>query len=422
MERKEIGLGRLILGCVILVEVLCQNVGAETLYMADGAFFRRDDQHTPSVLHTVNTNTGEVTPIGSIGYYVADLAWDRTTKTLYGATSKHDPLHNGLIKIDTNTGAGTPIGTTGWGTGEKMHIVQIDVDSSGNMLGGGKSIDEFIPVPGTDQSNVIRHTLLGIDKKTGTFRYIGAAPHHPPAMKPDGTRDFTVFADGSTSLFFDNENKLWIGSPGGSFLFAMDLVTGTTSAAFDSNTSSLTGGITTKILIKSRGAFDRSTGLYWDLDPNYIFTIHNISNGELVDTIMTPNTDILPDVIKRPALAFANNSVDPVDTDGDGIPNAGDNCINVANANQRDTNSDGFGNMCDGDLDNNLIIDEWDLDLLHGFTDTYDPSSESEDEADRDFSYDPDKDFDGDGEVDAKDDRIFNQMPNKPGPSGLRSL
>jgi uncharacterized repeat protein (TIGR01451 family) len=44
------------------------------------------------------------------------------------------------------------------------------------------------------------------------------------------------------------------------------------------------------------------------------------------------------------------------DNDTDQIPQIYDNCLNVANPDQRDTNFDGFGNMCDGDLNNSLGI------------------------------------------------------------------
>ena len=36
-----------------------------------------------------------------------------------------------------------------------------------------------------------------------------------------------------------------------------------------------------------------------------------------------------------------------VDTDGDGIPDAQDNCPAVSNANQLDTDGDGIGDACD---------------------------------------------------------------------------
>lgn len=37
----------------------------------------------------------------------------------------------------------------------------------------------------------------------------------------------------------------------------------------------------------------------------------------------------------------------PVDTDGDSVPDSSDNCPNSANANQADNDSDGIGNVCD---------------------------------------------------------------------------
>ena len=44
-------------------------------------------------------------------------------------------------------------------------------------------------------------------------------------------------------------------------------------------------------------------------------------------------------------------SAAPGDADGDGVPDASDNCTLVANADQFDADNDGYGNACDGDLD-----------------------------------------------------------------------
>ena len=42
----------------------------------------------------------------------------------------------------------------------------------------------------------------------------------------------------------------------------------------------------------------------------------------------------------------------PVDTDGDGVPNAQDNCPFTANPDQADNDDDGQGDVCDADDDN----------------------------------------------------------------------
>lgn len=92
------------------------------------------------------------------------------------------------------------------------------------------------------------------------------------------------------------------------------------------------------------------------------------------------------------------------DSDADTVRNTMDNCTLVVNTNQRDTDSDGYGNICDPDLDNNLIVNAADLALFKPLF----------------FSTDPNADFDGNGTVNAADLAILKAMFFKPpGPSGL---
>ena len=93
-----------------------------------------------------------------------------------------------------------------------------------------------------------------------------------------------------------------------------------------------------------------------------------------------------------------------VDSDNDGVPDTLDNCVLVANADQRDSNGDGIGNFCDADLNNDCVTNALDLGLFKAVF----------------FSTDPHADFNGDGIVNAVDLGIFRALFFRPpGPSGL---
>ena len=98
-------------------------------------------------------------------------------------------------------------------------------------------------------------------------------------------------------------------------------------------------------------------------------------------------------------------AADEIDSDKDGVPNAIDNCVNVANANQRDTDRDGIGNSCDGDLDNSGFVNSIDFSMFRK----------------RLLTKDPDADLDGNGFVNSLDFSQFKKLLLKaPGPSNTK--
>ncbi|MBT8143570.1 MAG: hypothetical protein KJO55_02655, partial [Gammaproteobacteria bacterium] len=95
------------------------------------------------------------------------------------------------------------------------------------------------------------------------------------------------------------------------------------------------------------------------------------------------------------------------DSDFDGVIDSQDNCIDIDNNDQRDTDGDGHGNICDADFDNSCLVNFNDLSIM----------------ADGFFGSDPELDLDSNGIVNFADlsilaDRFF----QAPGPSALGSL
>ncbi|MFK8013918.1 MAG: hypothetical protein AB8G17_00580 [Gammaproteobacteria bacterium] len=90
------------------------------------------------------------------------------------------------------------------------------------------------------------------------------------------------------------------------------------------------------------------------------------------------------------------------DSDGDGVPDACDNCTVVANALQEDSDNDGFGNQCDADFNQDCVVNVQDLGFLRSVF----------------FTNDPDADLNSDGVVNIIDLGVLRTlffMP--PGPS-----
>jgi len=104
-----------------------------------------------------------------------------------------------------------------------------------------------------------------------------------------------------------------------------------------------------------------------------------------------------------PSLYAANVHV-AYDFDHDGVPDNLDNCIFVKNADQRDSDHDGFGNVCDPDLNNDGTVDYVDLFYLKSLFQSHDANA----------------DFDGDGVVSWSDlQTMLNMFLSSPGPSGI---
>ncbi|MEM6638261.1 MAG: hypothetical protein AAF610_00020 [Pseudomonadota bacterium] len=112
-----------------------------------------------------------------------------------------------------------------------------------------------------------------------------------------------------------------------------------------------------------------------------------------------------PPLFDQTSFTLVVNEV--ADSDGDGVADDQDNCTDVPNAAQRDTNGDGYGNLCDADLNNDCVTNILDLGLFRTVF----------------FTTDGDADFNGDGTVNFVDLGILRTLFfQAPGPSGVTSV
>lgn len=109
-------------------------------------------------------------------------------------------------------------------------------------------------------------------------------------------------------------------------------------------------------------------------------------------------------------------SAEDGDRDGDGVPDRRDNCLDVPNPEQRDSNGDRVGNRCDPDVDDDgRVVTSW------GRIYPVDARGDLEAIAltARNGPHDPDHDLDGDGRVDENDLALAQLwLFRQPGPSG----
>ena len=181
------------------------------------------------------------------------------------------------------------------------------------------------------------------------------------------------------------QSNLVLTSSGGS-------LSGFTISASDSDTGDT---LTYNIVSAPEGlTFDFTTGVI-----NWTPGLNQAGTHDVVIQVSDGNGGIADVTFTITVAADASVTNSDTDAFNDGI----DNCVNVGNPDQRDTDLDGYGNACDGDLNNDGIVNFADMAVFKSVF----------------GSTNSDADFDGDGSVDTVDlDMLEGMFGSAPGPSG----
>jgi Thrombospondin type 3 repeat len=281
------------------------------------------------------------------------------------------------------------------------------------------------PAPGALISNLRQHREVPMRKKHFARSLLGSLAITAGLLFPLATTSAQAQSV-QYSATFDGSG---MGDPGtGSFLF--NETTGLMTDFIWDFGSGRTGGITNAVLA-SRGfgdstvgesLFEIFVGEFKVPSPGRAFGF--VGNSIVIGPFPTAQVTFCWGVSNDsncgmpegefPTYQFVNNGVffrgeiaiAQVDTDGDedGVSDDVDNCLEVANPDQLDTDGDDAGNACDTDDDNDTVADA-------GDNCPFDPNSDQAD-ADRDGAgVLCDADLDGDGVPDSADQCV-------PTPSG----
>lgn len=85
-------------------------------------------------------------------------------------------------------------------------------------------------------------------------------------------------------------------------------------------------------------------------------------NGPIIYFNAVPVDASAPQLLHR---AFVGLSGEGADTDNDGVADNIDNCTEISNTDQIDSDGDGFGNLCDEDINNDCMIDWTDVVIIN---------------------------------------------------------
>jgi len=157
----------MVIGATILVLFATAGAGAQGV-----AFAVFDGWSSDAALHRLNLESGELTPVGGIGFPSTHIAFS-AAGALYGI----DPVNGQLLQIDVMTGSGSPVGGLGSAI---VEVKGLTFDGDGHLWMA--AIDD-----------AMGPSLFEIDRDTGAATWIGAIDEaYVGALASSGDTVFTA--------------------------------------------------------------------------------------------------------------------------------------------------------------------------------------------------------------------------------------
>lgn len=139
-------------------------------------------------------------------------------------------------------------------------------------------------------------------------------------------------------------------------------VNSTITVGFSESVSASSSAFTLECPVGTSKAFTQSTSpaTSFTLTPSSNLPYSTTCKVTIVANEISDTDTVDPPDHPTANASFSFTTAANPDTDGDGVPNATDNCPTVANASQVDTDGDGIGDACDPDIDNDGVANAGD--------------------------------------------------------------
>jgi hypothetical protein len=282
------------------------------------------------------------------GQTVTDLAFDSTglihlsgytqNNVVFGSNSytTQGTLDSFIVKIDVN---GNFQGTTGYGAPNSVvAILQMEFDSQGDAIYGGQYTGTFAKSTWSISANQGYADL-----------FVFKASSNP--QNDWAVTGGTNLNDSVTAMTITSNDDIVFGTTiSGSF------ITPTKSISIGGNSDALIAGITRMGVWDWLDVSD-SAGyeVGFDIAKNSSDVV--VIAGAYGNNAVTKGSTTIQPIGGYDLMLWAFDPANKKDADGDGVPDYLDNCPNISNPSQANTDMDSQGDDCDSDDDNDGLTD-----------------------------------------------------------------